>query len=315
MYKIGIDIGGTSCKIGIVDNNGCINHKEVMRTSRDRNPDVIINELGKICFDLVSRSGISIEEIKNIGVGCPGTPDKEKGTIVYSNNIQFDNTDIRGILQKYIYKDVYVDNDANCAALAEAIFGVCKGYKYSFTITLGTGVGSGAVLNGKLYSGANNGAPELGHMVIDLKGKKCTCGRRGCWEQYSSATALISDTKEAIINNPDTKMTQLIDGDLLNVSARTAFDAFRKGDAAAAKIVDDYIYNLAQGLSNVINIFQPDVIALGGGVSNEGKILIDKLEPLIANEIYTKSLDRNCRILLATMGNDAGIVGAAMLDE
>ena len=315
MYRIGIDIGGTSCKIGIVDEDGCITHRTKMETRRERSPDIIINELGRLCRELVDSSGIHLNEIKSIGIGCPGTPDKKNGILVYANNIAFDHTDIRGMMQKYIIRDVFVDNDANCAALAEAAFGACKGTQFSFTITLGTGVGSGAVLNGKLYSGFNYGAPELGHMVIMLAGRRCTCGRRGCWEQYSSATALIEDTKEAILNNRDTKMLALVGGDLLKVSARTAFDAMNLGDGAAAKVIDTYMNRLAMGLANVINIFQPEVIALGGGVSNEGQILLNMLNPLIAREIYTKMLKENCRLALATMGNDAGIIGAALLDE
>lgn len=315
MYRIGVDIGGTSCKIGIVDENGVITHRTKMDTGRERSPDIIIDELGRLCISLLDSSGIRKEQIKSIGIGSPGTPDKKNGILVYSNNIAFDQTDIRGIIQKHIRKDVFVDNDANCAALAEAAFGACKHTSFSFTITLGTGVGSGAVLDGKLYSGFNYGAPELGHMVIMLGGRRCTCGRRGCWEQYSSATALIEDTREAILNNRDTKMLSLVDGDLLKVSARTAFDAMNSGDGAAAKVIDTYMNRLAMGLANVINIFQPEVIALGGGVSNEGQMLLDILNPLVAREIYTKKLEKNCRLALAVMGNDAGIIGAALLDE
>ena len=315
MYRVGIDIGGTSCKIGIVDEQGKVLHKGSMETNRQRHPDEIINDLGRFCAGFIADSTVSIQQIKSVGVGSPGTPDKKKGVLVYSNNVRFDNTEIREILQKYIDKDVFIDNDANCAALAEATFGACRGTRYSFTITLGTGVGSGAVLDGKLYSGFNYGAPELGHMVIALNGKKCTCGRRGCWEQYSSATALIEDTKEAIISNRDTKMLGIAENDLTKVNAKTAFDGMRLGDGTAARVVETYITRLAQGLANVINIFQPEVIALGGGVSNEGTILLDMLGPLVFNEIYTKPLKNNCRLVLAVMGNDAGIIGAALLDE
>jgi len=315
MYRIGIDIGGTSCKMGIVDEYGKVLNKDSMETNRHRPPDEIINDLRRSCAGFIADSGVDIKKIKSIGVGCPGTPDKKKGILVYSNNVRFDNTDIRGILQKYINKDVFIDNDANCAALAEATFGACRDTRFSFTITLGTGVGSGAVLDGKLYSGFNYGAPELGHMVISLNGKKCTCGRRGCWEQYSSATALIEDTKEAIIGNKDTKMFGIVENDLTKVTAKTAFDGMRQGDGTAARVVETYIARLAQGLANVINIFQPEVIALGGGVSNEGKILLDMLGPLVYEEIYTKPLKQNCRLVLAVMGNDAGVIGAALLDE
>jgi glucokinase len=315
MFRIGIDIGGTNSKIGIVDEDGNIIFKSVMKTQNARSADVIVDEIGKNCCSLIKESKVSVGDIISIGVGAPGTPDKKNGIQVYANNIRFDNTDIRGILRKYIDKDIYVDNDANCAALAESVVGSCKGTKYSMTITLGTGVGSGAVLDGKLYSGFNYGAPELGHMVILVGGRLCTCGRRGCWEQYSSAPALIIDTREAIINNKNTIMEQLVESDLTKIDARTAFKAMRLGDGAAAEVVDVYIYRLAQGLANVINAFQPEVIALGGGVSNEGKVLLDKLDPIVGQEIYTKRIVKNCRLALATAGNDAGMIGAAMLNE
>jgi glucokinase len=315
MLRIGIDIGGTNCKLGIVDEKGSILFKSVMKTQSSRSADAIVDEIGSACRDLINASNIDIGDIRSIGVGAPGTPDKKNGIQVYANNVHFKNTEIRNILQKYVYKDVFVDNDANCAALAEAVVGACKGTRYSMTITLGTGVGSGAVLDGKLYSGFNYGAPELGHMVIIANGRLCTCGRKGCWEQYSSATGMILDTKEAIQNNKNTIMEQLIEGDLSKTDARLAFKAMRMGDNIASQVVDVYIFRLALGLANVINAFQPEVIALGGGVSNEGQILIDRLDPIVSQEVYTKRIDKNCRLALATAGNDAGIIGAAMLNE
>jgi len=315
MHRIGIDIGGTSCKLGVVDIEGRIIQKSRVETDRRKSPEEMIDGLGKACIELIENSCVKMSDIQSVGIGCPGTPDKKNGVLVYANNINFYNTDIRGIISRHVNKDIFIDNDANCAALAESIHGACKCALYSFTITLGTGVGSGAVLDGRLYSGFNYGAPELGHMVIQLGGRKCTCGRRGCWEQYSSANALIEDTKEAIISSRNTVLMDIIGGDLANVSAKTAFVGMRMGDGVSAKVVETYINRLAHGLANVINIFQPEIIALGGGVSNEGKVLLEMLDPIIKQEIYTRMMENNCRIVLATMGNDAGIIGASLLDE
>ena len=271
--------------------------------------------MGKLALTLIRKAKISESDIKSIGVGSPGTPNKKKGLLVYSNNLGFHNVDIRSGIQKHLKKDVFLDNDANCAALAESVVGACRGTKSSFMITLGTGVGGGVVIDNKIYNGFNYGAPEIGHMVIVADGRQCTCGRRGCWEMYSSATGLVIDTNEASRKYPGSKLANMIKKANNYVSARTAFEAMRNSCDIGKMVVENYIKLLALGLINVINIFQPEVIAIGGGVSNEKDNLLNPLIPIIEKEIYTRYLDDNTKIVIASAGNDAGIIGAAMLNE
>ena len=212
-------------------------------------------------------------------------------------------------------QNVYFDNDANCAALGEATAGCGKGAKDFVMITLGTGVGSGIIANGKLVTGLNYAAGEMGHTVIVYGGLPCNCGRRGCWEKYSSATALIAQTKDAMRENPDSIMWDLVDNDILNVTGRTAFDAMRKGDEAAKRVVDNYIAYLACGISNVVNIFQPEVLAVGGGIGNERENLLAPVRKILASERYSIHAKKQTELKAATLGNDAGVIGAALLDE
>ena len=214
---------------------------------------------------------------------------------------------------------MYIENDANAAAKAEAFAGVAKGAKYSVMITLGTGLGGGIIIDGKVYSGFNFAGAELGHTVIEKGGRPCTCGRHGCWEAYSSATGLVNITKDHITearkSGRKTSMEEMIGGDLSKVSARTAFTAMKAGDEVAAEVVDEYISYLACGVANVINIFQPNVLSIGGGVCNEGEYLTKPLLEKVWAETYSREGTPQTQILIAKLGNDAGIIGAAVLGQ
>ena len=214
-------------------------------------------------------------------------------------------------------KPVYIENDANAAAKAEAMAGVAKGAPYSVMITLGTGLGGGIVIGGKVYSGFNFAGAELGHIVIEKDGRQCSCGRKGCWEAYSSATGLVNMTKDAILaareSGRATAMEEMIGGDLSKVSARTAFNAMKQGDEVGAKAVDEYISYLACGIVNILNIFQPNVLSIGGGVCNEGDNLMKPLLEKVWGETYTREGTPRTEIKIAKLGNDAGIIGAAVL--
>ena len=236
----------------------------------------------------------------------------------YANNLPFLNFPIAELLKKHLgVKKVLIENDANAAAKAEAIAGAAKGAEYSVMITLGTGLGGGIVLNGQVYSGFNFAGAELGHIVIEKDGKQCTCGRRGCWETYSSATGLTNMTKEHLIKAREqgrhTMIEEMIDGNLNNVNARVAFSAMKQGDEVGKEIVDEYISYLATGVTNIINIFQPNVLSIGGGVCNERDYLLKPLVEKVFKETYTKGKDNQTEIKIAELGNDAGIVGAAVL--
>ena len=311
MY-IGIDLGGTNIAVGLVDNNGFILYKESIPTKAQRHYTEILEDMAKLSLYVIKEAGYSISDVEAIGIGSPGTPDKEKGILVYTNNIDFNNVPMRAEIQKYIDLPVFIDNDANCAALAEAVAGAAAGTKHSVAITLGTGVGGGIIIDRKIYAGFNDSGAELGHMVIEANGHPCTCGRRGCWEAYASATGLIRLTKEAAKKNPSSSIYELVQNDLDKINGKTAFDAAKAGDETGQQVVNTYIKYLGVGLTNVINIFQPEVLVIGGGICKEGEYLLKPLREYIKQQVYCKQVAQT-QIKTAMLGNDAGIIGAAML--
>lgn len=315
MYNIGIDLGGTNIAIGIVDENYKIVLKDKVPTLSERPTSEIIDDMANLCKSLVERLNLTFDDICYAGIAAPGSVDPINGIVKYSNNIKMENFPIADELKKRIpIKKVLIENDANAAALAEAKAGAGKGLNDVIMITLGTGVGGGIVIGGKLYSGFNYAGAEIGHTVIELNGRPCTCGRKGCFEAYSSATGLINMTKEKLNETKDTIMWEMIGGDINKTSGRTAFDASRKGDKAGREVVDMYIGYLACGLANIINIFQPEVLCIGGGVCGEGDYLLNPLKELVKVNTYGyETQEKNTELKIAELGNDAGIIGAASL--
>ena len=269
MYRIGIDLGGTNIVAGVVDRNYNIIAKAKRKTRVPRPADEIIRDMAQASLEAVESAGLSIDDIELVGVGSPGTCNPDTGIIEYANNMGFENLPMRDNLGAILKKDVYIENDANAAALGEALAGAAKGAQSCVCITLGTGVGGGIIIDGRIYGGFNFAGAELGHTVIVVDGYPCTCGRNGCWESYASATGLIRQTREAMRNNPGSAMWEVA-GSLDNVDGRTAFDAMRKGDPAAKEVVDNYIKYVACGLTNVVNIFQPEILCIGGGICKGG---------------------------------------------
>jgi len=311
-YYVGIDLGGTNIKAGIVDGDGKLLNKASIKTNAQRPMEEIITDMGKLAVQVIEEAGLKKEDISAIGIGSPGTPDNKAGVLVYAGNLPFNMAPMRKIIREVIDLPVYIDNDANCAAMAEAVAGAAKGVKNSVTITLGTGVGAGVIIDGKIYSGFNQAGSEFGHTVLVSGGVPCTCGRKGCFECYASASALVRMTKEAAEANPDSKLNDVIK-DLGKVNGKVAFIAQRMGDKAADEVIDMYTDYLADGLANAINAFMPEVLVVGGGICNEGDpLLIPMQEKTMSRPFYGPGVKKT-RIALAQMGNDAGIVGAAMM--
>ena len=315
MYYIGVDLGGTNIAVGITDENGHILVKGKVPTGKERHGDEIIADMGALCASLVKEAGLTFDDIAYAGVAAPGSVDPQNGEIKYANNINMFHYPLAQKLMEHIpVKKVYLENDANAAALAEAKAGAGKGYQDVIMITLGTGVGGGIVIGGKLYSGFNYAGAELGHVVIEYNGRPCTCGRKGCWEAYSSATALITMTKEKMDETRDTVMWELCENGAKKVSGRTAFKAAKMGDKAGTEVVEKYIDYLACGITNMVNIFQPEVLCIGGGVCGEGDYLLDPLKKIVDRDQYGSAAHDDKTILkIAELGNDAGIIGAALL--
>ncbi|MCM1525574.1 MAG: ROK family protein [Ruminococcus sp.] len=311
-YYIGIDLGGTNIKAGVVNENFEIIAKATTKTLCPRPAKDICDDMAKVSEEACSAAGISVGDIEWIGVGTPGIADNINGTIPYSNNLDFHDVPVREYIREHINKPVYVANDANAAAYGEFVAGAAKGAKNAVCITLGTGVGAGIIVDGKILTGSNLAGAELGHMVIETDGPLCTCGRRGCFEVFSSATGLIRMTKEAAEADPDSLLNAYYKEDG-KFSARHAFNAMREGDKAGAEVVEKYCKYLAAGITNAINIFQPDILCIGGGVCNEGDPLLLPVKDLVKKEVYTRMISQNTEIVIAKLGNDAGIIGAAFL--
>ena len=314
MYYLGVDIGGTSIKAAVVNENMEILSRARVKTRTGISGLQLCGDIEEAARDAVDELGIDISECQYCGVGCPGVINPKNGNLEYSNNLgQFD-VPLRDILKEKLKMEVYTENDANCAALGEAAAGAAKGAESVLAVTLGTGLGGGLVINGKVYQGINGVAGEIGHMVICPGGEECTCGRKGCWEAYSSATALKRQTRIAMAASPDSLMWKLAPS-LDRVRGRTAFDAMRMGDPAATLVVDAYVYYLGEGITNCVNILQPEVVCIGGGVCAEGEDLLAPVREYVEKYRFGRGNIRQPKIVGATLQNDAGVIGAAMLGK
>lgn len=315
MYYLGIDLGGTNIAAGVVDKS----YRLVVKTSRKTHvpcsDEEICEQLARAATETLEKAGITLDDIPYIGIGSPGTINRDSGIIEYANNLHFKNLPLQKLMEDRLHKKTVLENDANAAAFGEYKAGALRGAASALAITIGTGIGSGIIIDGKIVSGTNFAGGELGHTVIRAGGRLCTCGRLGCWEAYSAATGLIQSTREAMEKDRSSALWSVANGSLDNVDGRTAFQAMRQGDAAGKAVVDAYISDLACGITNCINIFQPDILCIGGGVSNEGDPLMVPLKALVAKEVYSKYSSKQTLICRAQLGNDAGILGAALLGE
>lgn len=314
MYNVGIDLGGTNIAAAVVAQDGQIVRKGSVPTRVEQGFQGIVKSMADLSRHLIEEAGLKPSDINSVGIGSPGTIDQEKGQIVHAYNLGFNHSPIREEFIKHLGLPVYIGNDANVAAYGEYIFGAGQGqYKDLVAITLGTGLGSGIVLGGKLIPGSFNGGAELGHVVLVAEGDQCNCGRQGCWEQYSSASALIRQAKLAGQINPDSLLNKLTDNDLNKMNAKIPFDAAQAGDQVAQAVVQKYIRYLAIGITNVINTLQPEIIVIGGGVSAQGDNLLRPLVAEVKKEVFGGADALYTKIKIAQLGNDAGIVGAAEL--
>ena len=316
MKYVGVDIGGTNLKAGLVDENGVLLATQKMKVASIADDDGLAWTVVSLVQELAHTVNLSVSDVASVGVGVPGTVEIRSGSINYTCNLPLRNVPLRKLFHRYLSIPLYIENDANCAALAEFLVGAGRDSKRFVTITLGTGVGAGIVHNGKIYHGANGMAGEVGHMVIQRGGLPCPCGRHGCWEQYASATALKRMTAAALAAHPHSILAQVVAENEGRVSGQSAFIAARRGDPVGQQVCDEYVDYLACGVVNVVNIFQPDTLAIGGGVSNEAEEqLLLPVQRRVARESIPCGRDRRTRIVKAELGNQAGIIGAALLGK
>jgi len=312
MYYIGLDVGGTTFKAGVVDESGKILVKDAMPTGIERPYQEIIADMAALCRKVAADAGLGMEQIASIGVGVPGMFNNKTGRIPFCTNLGWHDIPFVEEMKKHLDTPVYGDNDATVAGLAEYIAGVSAGIDNSVFITLGTGVGGGIIINGRPYSGAHGCGSEIGHIILKMDGEMCTCGNEGCFERYASATAIIREAKKAVAEHPESTIMEKCGGDVEKINAKIVIDAAKEGDETAVKVFNGYARALAHGIVSIINMIDPEVIVLGGGVSAAGEFLLEAVRRELAPIIFFKTMPY-ARIELAQLGNDAGIIGAAML--
>lgn len=311
MY-IGVDIGGTNVTAGLVSIDGNILFQKTCPTLPSRGWETVIQDIISLIREVIDQAPNN-KDVLGIGIGVPGVADRKTGNVVECVNLGWKNVPLGKTLEKEFNKPVYIDNDASVAALAEFENGALKGTQNSILITLGTGVGGGFIINGKLLGGTNNIGSEIGHMVIGENFYNCNCGKNGCFETFSSATALIKYTRKLMEDTKEnTTIRDYIGDNLDKLDAKIIFDCAKAGDKLALSSVNRFADYLVIGITNLINILDPEIISLGGGVSKAGDYLLE----LINNRIYEKILFKDMaysKIVIAEHGNDAGIIGSAML--
>ncbi len=315
MYYLGIDIGGTNLSVGVVDENYKVIGRGSRRSHVPRPIDEFCDDIAAAALDAIADAGLTLSDFETCGIGCPGVINSKTGMVEYSNNLHYSNIPLSQMISERLSGlKTYIDNDANAAALGEVLAGAAKGAGSALVITIGTGIGGGIIVDNKIYSGCNGVAGEIGHTLLVKNGNLCTCGRRGCFETYASAIALKKQTAQAMRDNPDSLMWTLVDAPE-KVSGRTPFEAMRMGDATATAVVEQYFDYLADGITDIINILQPEVVCLGGGISKEGDALLEPLDKLIAERRFCRGNVPQPKLVCALLANDAGIIGAALIPK
>ena len=308
-YTVGVDLGGTNIAVALVDAQGKILARTGCPTNMPRSAQEIAEDIVR-CVQAMREK--APEPIQWVGVGTPGSVNRETGIVGFANNLDFENTPLGSMLQRQVQCPVYLANDADAAALGEYYAGAGRGCRHMVAVTLGTGIGTGIVLHGQLYSGAHWAGGEWGHTVICMEGESCNCGRQGCWEAYAAAPALIRQTRQAMQVHPESALWQAAPT-LEQVSGKTVFEAVKQGDKTAQQVLDFYVKALSVGLNNIINVLDPEILCLGGGVAGAGQALMRPLQAAMAGQSYAREGQPTTRVVLAELGNDAGLIGAAML--
>lgn len=308
MKYIGIDIGGTNLKAGLVDETGQLLATRKMKVAGIADPAALAWTIHALSVDLCKDFGCELTDIFSIGVGCPGAVEIRGGSILYTCNLPLRNVPLRRLFHQLSDLPLYIENDANCAALAEYYVGGGRGSKRFITVTLGTGVGGGIIIDGKIYAGMRSMGAELGHTLLVLEGEHCTCGRDGCWEAYASATALIRQAKRAGEQHPESALHGREE-----LTALDVFQAADAGDTAAQAVIDRWCVYVAAGMTDLVNSLAPEMILLGGGVSRQGERILSPIREYVAEHCFGGREGAVPIIAAAKLGNEAGIIGAAAL--
>ena len=310
MYYIGIDLGGTNVHAGLVDEKGKLLGQAEIPTPKGAEEGAdAITQAARLT---AAQAGVAMGDVQSAGLASAGSIDPENGMVLHAWNLGLDHVPLARMVSERLELPTLLENDANAAALGEFVAGAGRGYRSLAAVTLGTGVGCGAVLDSKLFTGFNYAGMEAGHMVIHRGGRPCTCGRRGCWEAYASATGLIRSVREAMERDPDSALWRFAPT-LELVNGKTVFDAVEAGDKTAEGVLEGYLGDLACGIVNLINILQPEVLCIGGGISRQGEKLLRPLREVLDREEFTRDSPRRTRLCVAKLRSEAGIIGAALV--
>lgn len=314
-YRLGIDLGGMSFKIGLVDENyNIVAHTSRPTRQHEHGFEAVVADIADAAEQLAKEHGLRVHELAGIGLGAPGCVDHETGDLLFAGNLKWFGVPLRKELEKCLGVSVHVGNDADCAIIGETLAGAARGKENVLMLTLGTGVGGGLIVNGHLYAGTKGTGGELGHVPFVFNGEPCTCGLNGCLEAYASVTAFLRYTREAMDAHPESLMHAYVAAHEGVVSGLTAFACAKQGDAAAIEVIDNYTTYVAAGIGGFINVFRPEIVLIGGGISAQGPVLIDPIvEKLPRFTFATENLPLP-RVAAASLGNDAGIIGAACMD-
>lgn len=312
--RIGVDLGGTNIGVGIVDDSGNIVSEMNAHTYSQRPFDEICDDIINLIFKIVEKYNLKISDIQSIGLGVPGVVNPKEGVFKFAPHLMVTNYPLRNKFQEKFDMPIFIDNDAKCAAIAEAKFGATKDFDNSITITIGTGIGAGVIINKKIDRGFHNTAGEIGHMVINMEGEECTCGRRGCWEQYASVSALRRMAKLEAVNNTQSLINVLSQWDREKISGRMVWEAAAKGDKRSQAILNDYIRYISEGVTNIVNVLDTDVIAIGGGISRQGENLTKPIKEFVEKHMICHGREV-VEIRAAKFGREAGIIGASYISE
>jgi len=311
-YRVGVDIGGTSFKAGIIDEHFHVIHR--MTAKPGGSFESSMKAIADMVFTLTEKQSLKISDLPCVGVAFPCAVIPDTGRLIHAHNLGWKDENALEELSKYIPVPLYFGNDANCAALGETIAGAARGKSHVIMITLGTGVGSGIIINGKLFTGGDGLGPEVGHLPLVHEGHPCSCGLNGCLEAYASATALIEQTSDAIAQHPESSMAAWVK-EHGEITGKTAFECAEAGDETALAVIDQYTSYIAGGLGGLVNIFRPEIIIIGGGISNAGEFLLERIRKKLPRYTLAYDLIGGPEVRQALLGNNAGIIGAACLDQ
>ncbi|MDR1779027.1 MAG: ROK family protein [Clostridiales Family XIII bacterium] len=311
--NIGVDLGGTNLVIGLVEGESNILAKKQTATNAGRPAESIVEDIDRLSREAAAEAGVDFADIRSIGFGSTGIANSTTGRMEFAANLFWSDVPIRDLISGLTGKPVFIDNDANAAAYGEHLAGAGKDADISMTLTIGTGIGTGLVIRNEIYRGFNFAGMEAGHMVIIQDGRPCKCGRKGCYERYASASGLIYTTGEFMDEDPASSLWTACEGEKIRLNGRLIFDAADAGDATALRAVDTFIGHLACGVTSLLNMFQPEILAVGGGISAQGERILAPVREIVSRELYSRFGKNHAKIVKAELGNDAGIIGTANL--